>query len=122
MWMTSSMRADFERFGFLLCIDAMKAAFNKMTWPYLAVTSNEFDTPVVICESILAGERKAAYEAVLQAMLKMAPKRKKQDVYMFLPMNLLLKICYKKQVSLMHDFSTIIIIYDKILKKFYPLY
>ena len=31
-------------------------AWNKMTWPYLAVTTkNEFDTPVVICESIVTG-------------------------------------------------------------------
>ena len=81
MWMISSLRADFERFGFMLCIDAMKVALNKMTWPYLAVTTkNEFNIPVVICESIVAGERRTAYEAVLKTMLKMAPKRKNTDV------------------------------------------
>ena len=35
---------------------------------------------MVICESIVAGERRTAYEAVLKTMLKMAPKRKNTDV------------------------------------------
>ena len=81
MWMTSSMRSNFERFGSFLCIDAMKRAFNIYLWPYIAPTVvTEFNNVMVVCECLVAGETKEAYIAILKGLSEMAPGRTKDEV------------------------------------------
>ena len=64
------MRSNYERYGSLLIIDAMKAELNTWLWPYIAVCSgNENNTTVVCCESLMAGERKEAYVGILKMMV-----------------------------------------------------
>ena len=82
MWMTSTMRSNFERFGSFLAIDAMKGAKNIHLWPYVApVVVNEFDNTCVVAECLVAGERKDAYIAILKGLSEMAPGRPKTKVY-----------------------------------------
>ena len=38
VWMTSTMRSSFERFGSYIALDTMKRGLNTLLWPYLAVT------------------------------------------------------------------------------------
>lgn len=81
MWMTSTMRSNFERFGSFISLDAMKRSTNIHLWPYIApVVLNEFNNVMVICESFVAGEQKDAYVAILQGLIEMAPGRSKDNV------------------------------------------
>ena len=50
-YMTSVMRSNFERFGDLLCLDAMQKRTNTHFWPYIAlVVLNDLHKPTVVYE------------------------------------------------------------------------
>ncbi len=38
IWMTATMRRNFELFGGYICLDMMKRGLNTLLWPYVAVT------------------------------------------------------------------------------------
>ena len=81
VWMTASMRSNFEYFGSYISIDAMKREINTLQWPYFAVSlQNELNKVCVACESLMISERDEAYEFLIKSTLEMCPKRKKEDV------------------------------------------
>ena len=64
LWMTSTMRNNFELFGSYISVDAMKRDINILLWPYMAVTMlNEMGNVCVGCEGIMLSEREEAYKA-----------------------------------------------------------
>ena len=81
IWMTSTMRNNFELYGGFVCVDAMKRDLNTLLWPYVAVTMyNEMDSVCVGCEGIVLSEREEAYQAMLEFQVKYS-RRKKDEVY-----------------------------------------
>ena len=81
VWQTPQMRANYERFGNFISIDAMKRQQNALHWPYIGpVVLDENKTVAVIAESIVLGERLDAYRFVLSSIFQMAPKRPKSQV------------------------------------------
>ena len=81
VWQTPQMRANFERYGCFISIDAMKRQQNSLHWPYIGpVVLDESKTVAVIAESIVLGERMDAYHFVLDSIFQMAPKRKRSEV------------------------------------------
>ena len=81
MWMTSTMRSNFERFGTFLSLDAMKRRMNIHLWPYIApVVRNEFNNSCVVCEALVFAERNDAYVAILEGLAEMAPGRPRTEV------------------------------------------
>jgi hypothetical protein len=84
IYMTSVMRARWERYGDVLFLDAMKRQLNSLHWPYLSVVCLEGDKRIVVCvEGICCAERLDAYEWILRSMFAMGPKRKPAEVRMF---------------------------------------
>ena len=76
------MRRNFERFGHYVCLDVMKRGINKLLWPYLAVTLlNDLNKVCVACESIVMAERDQACIAVMDFVIKSAPKRTRENVH-----------------------------------------
>ena len=54
VWMTPTMRCNFERFGSYISIDCMKRELNTMAWPYFAISlKNELNKICVGCEVLL---------------------------------------------------------------------
>ncbi|GFH55396.1 hypothetical protein CTEN210_11872 [Chaetoceros tenuissimus] len=82
VWQTATMRANFERYGSFISVDAMKRGINKWLWPYIAITMyNELDMVCVGCESIICTERIEAYESVINFCLDNSPGRSREDIY-----------------------------------------
>ena len=81
LWMTSTMRMNFEKFGGFICVDAMKRDLNTLLWPYVAITMhNEMGSICVGCEGIVLSERVEAYHAMLEFQVSNS-RRKKEEVY-----------------------------------------
>ena len=81
IWMTSTMRNNFELFGSFVSVDAMKRDLNTLLWPYVAVTMyNEMDCVCVGCEGIVLSEREEAYKEMLNFQVTHS-RRKKEEVY-----------------------------------------
>ena len=81
VWMTASMRSNFERFGTYLSLDSMKRKLNTLHWPYFAITlMNELNKVCVGCEALLISERDEAYDFLIKSTLEMCPKRNKKDI------------------------------------------
>lgn len=82
VWMTATMRSNFERFGSYVSLDAMKRGLHKLNWPYIAITMlNDLKKVCVGCESIMVGEQDEAYEFVVKSTCEMAPLRSLHDIY-----------------------------------------
>ena len=81
VWMTPTMRCNFERFGSYISIDCMKRELNTMAWPYFAISlKNELNKICVGCEGLIISERKDAYKFLIDSAISMAPKRKHEDI------------------------------------------
>ena len=81
LWMTSTMRENFDLFGGYVCVDAMKRGINTLLWPYIATTMyNELESVCVGCEGIVTGERVDAYRALLDFQVRNST-RKKEEIY-----------------------------------------
>ena len=81
LWMTSTMRENFDLFGGYVCVDAMKRGINTLLWPYIATTMyNELESVCVGCEGIVTGERVGAYRALLDFQVRNS-SRKKEEIY-----------------------------------------
>ena len=81
LWMTSTMRHNFELFGSYISVDAMKRDINYLLWPYMAVTMlNEMGNVCVGCEGIMLSEREEAYEAMLNFQINNT-RRTKDEVH-----------------------------------------
>jgi len=76
LWMTATMRKNFELFGDYLCFDMMKRGLNTLLWPYCAVTMfNEMNKMCIACEGILCGERDDMYSFTANFLKEKAPGR-----------------------------------------------
>ena len=66
LWMTSTMRMNFELYGGYLSVDAMKRDINTLLWPYMATSMwNDLNEVCVGCEAIMLSEREEAYMEML---------------------------------------------------------
>ena len=71
LWMTSTMRMNFELYGGYLSVDAMKRDINTLLWPYMATSLwNDLNEVCVGCEGILLSEREEAYKAMLDFQVR----------------------------------------------------
>lgn len=76
LWMTATMRKNFELFGDYLCFDMMKRGLNTLLWPYCAVTMfTEMNKMCIACEGILCGERDDMYSFTANFLKEKAPGR-----------------------------------------------
>ena len=58
IWMTATMRKNFELYGDYIAFDMMKRGINTLLWPYVAVTMyNEMKKLCIGCEGMLAESR-----------------------------------------------------------------
>ena len=81
LWMTATMRKNFELFGGYMCLDMMKRGLNTLLWPYIAVTM--YDENMKLClaaEGILCGERVDMYHFVASFLGGSAPGRPLSEV------------------------------------------
>ena len=80
LWMTSTMRKNFELFGSFICVDAMKRGINTLLWPYIATTMyNEMGMVCTGCEGIVISEREDAYKALIDFQLKFS-RRERHEI------------------------------------------
>lgn len=81
LWMTATMRRQYELFGGYICLDMMKRGINKLLWPYAAVAMYDDKRNICIaCEGILCGERYDMYEFMASFLHKNAPGRRLTSV------------------------------------------
>ena len=81
VWMTATMRSNFERFGSYICLDAMKRELNTLNWPYFGISLyNELNNVCLGCESLMMSEQNDAYEFLLKSCFEMCPGRIPDDV------------------------------------------
>ena len=74
MWMTATMRRNFELFGSFISLDMMKRGINKLLFPYTAVTMlDESNKICIACEGIVVGELEDMYKAQAEFLRKFAP-------------------------------------------------
>ena len=76
IWMTATMRRNFELFGSFISLDMMKRGLNKMLFPYTAVTMLDESTNICLaCEGIVIGELDEMYKAQANFLMEFAPGR-----------------------------------------------
>ncbi len=81
VWMTATMRRNFELFGGYISLDMMKRGLNTLLWPYCAVTMYDEHMKIcVACEGILCGEREDMYKFIAQFLSQSAPGRPLSEV------------------------------------------
>ena len=67
--MTTEMKLNLIRYGYVLYLDAQKRPFNKVGWPYIGiVVLNNMNEVCVCCEVICIGETIAMYTWILQTL------------------------------------------------------
>ena len=76
LWMTATMRRNFELFGGYIALDMMKRGLNTLLWPYVAVSMyDECMKLCIACEGILCGEQVDMYRFVSDFLSCSAPGR-----------------------------------------------
>ena len=81
VWLTRSMRDDFERFGRHLCIGTCKRKTNALLWPYLAASLiNELGNACLACEAIILREQIEAHRFVLDFIFDVCLRRARDNV------------------------------------------
>ena len=81
VWMTATIRRNFEHFGGYISLDMMKRGLNTLLWPYIAVSMYDKDMKLCIaCEGILCGERVDMYKLVADFLADSAPGRPLSEV------------------------------------------
>lgn len=81
IWMTATMRRNFELFGGYISMDMMKRGINTLLWPYVAVTMYDENMKLCLaCEGILCGERVDMYQFVADFLGESAPGRPLSNV------------------------------------------
>ncbi|KAL7450896.1 hypothetical protein ACHAWC_002749 [Mediolabrus comicus] len=81
IWMTATMRRNFELFGGYISMDMMKRGINTLLWPYVAVTMYDENMKLCLaCEGILCGERVDMYHFVANFLGESAPGRPLSNV------------------------------------------
>ena len=58
VWVTSSMRFNYEKYGFCIFLDAMKRDLNDLKWPYISVVIlDTYGKVRCCCEALVASEK-----------------------------------------------------------------
>ena len=81
LWMTSTMRRNYELYGSYISLDFMKRGLNKLLWPYFAVCM--YDDNMRLClgaEGMLCGELNEMYAFAAWFMSNYAKKRLLSEV------------------------------------------
>jgi hypothetical protein len=74
VWMTATMRRNFELFGDYISLDMMKWGLNTLHWPYNAVAMyNELRKICITCEGMLCGEQVEMYQFISSFLAKSVP-------------------------------------------------
>ena len=74
LWMTATMRRNFELFGSSICLDMMKRGINTLLWPYTAVVMHDEANHIcVACEGIVCDERFNMYKTQTSYLARYAP-------------------------------------------------
>lgn len=83
VWQTSTMRANFSRYGECLFLDFMKRKLNCINWPYIGpCVIDGYKKVRVVAEGIFASEREDAYTFVLLSLFEMSGyTRLREDVH-----------------------------------------
>ena len=80
VWQTSSMRANFSRYGECLFMDFLKRKLNDINWPYIGpCVLDGYKTVRVVAEGIFASEREDAYTFVLRSLFEMSVNTRSKD-------------------------------------------
>jgi hypothetical protein len=76
VWQTATMRADWEDYGNVVFLDAMKRQVNSIHWPYIGVCILDgYNKVAVVCESICIGEKIMGYAWIMRMLASMGPRR-----------------------------------------------
>jgi hypothetical protein len=76
VWQTSTMRADWEDYGNVIFLDAMKRQLNSIHWPYIGpCILDGYRKVAVVCESICIAEKIMAYAWIMRMLASMGPRR-----------------------------------------------
>ena len=76
LWMTATMRRNYELYGTYLCLDMMKRAINKLAWPYTGIALyDEMGHICIALEGFVCGERYEMYLEKVRFLSRYAPKR-----------------------------------------------
>jgi len=63
VWVTSTMRFNYEQYVFCLFLDSMKRELNDLKWPYISVVViDSYQKVRCACEAIVSSERIEAYK------------------------------------------------------------
>jgi hypothetical protein len=83
VYMTSIMRANWEQFGSVVFLDAMKRKTNNVHWPYLSVVMLDGGKKVCLaCKAITCAERIDAYVWIMNCVFEMGPRRTRYEIRM----------------------------------------
>jgi hypothetical protein len=76
VWQTATMRADWEDYGSVIFLDAMKRQLNSIYWPYIGpCILDGYRKVAVVCESICIAEKIMAYAWIMRMLASMGPRR-----------------------------------------------
>lgn len=76
IWMTVTMRRNFELHGSYISLDLMKCALNSLLWPCISVAMyNELWQICIGCEGMLLGDKKPMYKFLCQFLKTNVPGR-----------------------------------------------
>jgi hypothetical protein len=80
LWMTSTMRENFIKFGSYICLDAMKRELNTFLWHYFGTALiNDVGMDCLGSEGILISEREDAYKFIINSTVEMAGNHRPLD-------------------------------------------
>jgi hypothetical protein len=80
LWMTSTMRENFIKFGSYICLDAMKRELNTFLWHYFGTALiNDVGMNCLGSEGILISEREDAYKFIINSTIEMAGFHRPHD-------------------------------------------
>ena len=81
VWMTSTMRQSWIRFGNTIFLDAMKRKLNNLHWPYIGPVALDHEKCVVtLVESLVFEESLDQYAFTINSMAEMEPRRGKKSI------------------------------------------
>ncbi|KAL7546585.1 hypothetical protein ACHAWF_009917, partial [Thalassiosira exigua] len=82
LWMTATMRHNFELFGGYISMDMMKRGINKLMWPYYSAVTmyDDMKKLCLACESFMCGETNDMYEFSARFLEEYTPGRPLSEV------------------------------------------
>ena len=82
LWMTATMRRNYELFGSFICVGMMKRGITTLLWTYTVITMlDEMNRVCVACEEIICRERHHMFFAQAIFLNEYAPRRLLTEVF-----------------------------------------